>query len=96
VIADGLAFAVRVGGQIHGLSAFSRLLQFRDELLFPLDDFVVRPEAAFDVDSQVLLGQVLNVAQGSLDHILLAQILADGFRLRRRFDDDEILSHKTP
>ena len=94
VEADGFAFAVRVSRQVDGVGALGGRLQLRDQLLLAFDDFVDRLEVVVDVHRQILLGQILHVAQRGLDREVLAQILADGFRLRRRFDDDEILCHR--
>jgi hypothetical protein len=41
VPADGLAFAIRVSGQINGINALGRLLQLGNQLLLAFDHFTV-------------------------------------------------------
>ncbi len=91
--ADGFAFAIRVSRQVDRIHALGRRLQLRDELLLAFDDLIVRLEVLVDVHSQVLLRKILDVAERSLYDVLLAEIFADRFRLRRRFDDDERFCH---
>jgi len=43
----------------------------------------MRLEALVDVYCQILLGKVLDVAERSLNDVLLAEIFTDSFRLRR-------------
>ena len=84
---DGLAFAVRVGGEINGIRRDGQLLQLGDDFLFAGDDDVFGFEVIVDVDAQGALGQIFDVAEGSLDGVALAQIFFDGLRLGGRFDD---------
>ena len=41
----------------------------------------------------VLLREILDMTEGSFYDVLLAQVFVNGFRLCRRFYDDEILGH---
>ena len=91
--ADRLTFAIRVSREVHGFYILGRLLELRDELLLAFDDLIVRAEVGIHRDCEVFFRQVLDVPQRSLDNILVAQILADGFRFRRRLDNDERFSH---
>jgi hypothetical protein len=50
-------------------------------------------ESALDIDCEVLLGKILNMAERSFDNVLLAQVFVDGLRLRRRFHDYQSLWH---
>ena len=68
-------------------------LQLLDDLLFAGDDLVRLLEAFFDVDPE-LLRQVLDVALRGHHLVLGAEVLLDRLGLRRRFDDDERLSHQ--
>ena len=64
---NGLAFPVRVGGQINALRFLGRLSQVFQDLVFPGDDLEFRFEIMFDIHSQQIGGQVLHVSQGGLD-----------------------------
>jgi hypothetical protein len=74
VIADGLAFAVRVGREINVFDTFGGSLELADELLLALDDFVARFETVLDIYRQVLFGKVLDMTEGSFNYELLAQV----------------------
>ena len=88
---DGLAFAVRVGGEIDRLGRRGLLLQPGQQFLAVLQDAVGRHPAVFDVDAEAALGQVADMALARHDVVIRPQILIDGLRLRRRFDDHEVL-----
>ena len=45
------------------------------------------------VDRQILLGKIFDVPERSFDDVLLAEVLVDGFRLRRRFHDYQSFCH---
>ncbi len=91
--ADGFALAIRVSRQVHGVGALGGRFQLCDQLLFAFDHLVNRLEIVVDVHRQILLGQILHVAQRGLHRVVFAQVLPNRFRLRRRLDDDEILCH---
>ena len=85
---DRLALAVRVRRQVDSVCRCGQLLQFPDDLLFAGNDDVFRVEIVINVDSQVALRQILDVAKRGLDRVTLSQILLDGSCLGRRFDND--------
>ena len=93
VRADGFPFAVRVCGQVDGVRLAGGSLQFVDDVLLRRDDDVVRLEVLLDVHAQVLLRQVHDVPHRGLHRVAGAEIFIDGFRLGRRFHDDERFSH---
>ena len=62
VPADGLALAVRVGGDIDGVNLFSGSLQFANHFLFAGDDFISWLEVIIEIDADAFLGQILDVA----------------------------------
>ena len=95
VIADGFAFAIRVGCEIDVFDALGGLFQLADELFLAFDDFVARFEAVLDIHRQVLLGKIFDMTEGSFDNELLAQVFVDGFRLCRRFHDYQSFCHIT-
>ena len=68
--ADGLALAIRVGGQEDGLALFGGGLQVVDDVLFALDGAVIGGKIAVHVHAQRALGQVAEVAHAGLDHII--------------------------
>ena len=88
---DGLALAVRVGGQDRP-PAFSFLaagLQLVDRLPAALDHLVVRLEAGLDVHRELLSRQVADVAHRGKDVETVTQKPLQGPRLGRRLDDDQ-------
>ena len=86
--ADGLALAVRVGGEKDGLAVLGGGLQVLDDILFPLDGPVVGGKVTLHVHAQGALGQVTQVTHAGLDHIVRPQIFADGLGLGRGLHDD--------
>ena len=98
VLADGLALAVRVGGKIDGVRVFGGLLQFRhDSFVVSFSGvrnyFVGWLEIIVDINSQAFGRQIFDVAYRGFNQIVLSQIFIDCFRLRRRFNDDQIFCH---
>ncbi len=90
---DGLAFAVGVRGQVHGVGLPRLGAQLLDHLLLALDDLVVGLEAMFLIHPKAGLGQVPDVAHGGGHVEILAKYPANGFHFRRRLDDDQFFSH---
>ena len=91
---DRLPFTVRVGGDVDGAGVRGLVPQPRDDLVLALDGLVLRNEAAVDVDPDLALREVLDVADGGLDMILFAEVLVDGLRLGGGLDDDQRLSRR--
>ena len=85
---DRFSFAIRVRRQVDGVHADGQLLQPRDDLFFTGNDDVFGLEIVVDIDAEGALGQILDMPERGLDRIAFAQILFDGLRLSRRFDDD--------
>ena len=88
---DGLAFAVRVRCEIDAVGVLCGLLQLRDDLFLALERIVFRLKVMLDIDAQRALRQIAQVAHAGLDLIVGTEIFSDGFGLRRRFHDDQIL-----
>src|SRR5882724_5665403 len=86
---DGLALAIRVGGEEHPLRGFRGLLDFGEGLGLLLDGHVLGREAVLDVHAQLALRQIAQVPHRRLDGVARAQVLADRLRLGGRLDDDE-------
>src|SRR5262249_9568113 len=99
---DGLALAVGVGRQVHGIDAVGLALQLGDDLLGPLaasalafDEDVGGLPAALDVNAGQLLallafdGQVADVAVAGPHLEVAAQVLLDGLGLGGGLDDDQ-------
>ncbi len=78
VPADGLSLAIGVGGQEDFIRILGRLLELVHDLLAGGQDFVVDFETLFDIDAQFALGQIPDVAHGSLHRVALPQILVYG------------------
>ena len=73
----------------HFLAVLRRALQLGDRLFLAGNRHEVRREAVLDVDAELLLGQVHDVADRRANAIAAAEVLADRLRLGRRLDDDE-------
>src|SRR5438477_4903178 len=86
---DGFAFAVRVRGEIDGVRVAGELLQAGNNFLFAGDDDVFGLEVVLYIHAERTLGQIFDVPERGLNGVAFAQILLNGFRLGRRFDDDE-------
>ena len=93
VPADRFAFAVRVGRDVDRFRRLGGLLQLLDDLRAVGKDDVSGLEAGVDVDAQLALGQVADVAHRRDDFVVAPQIFVDRLRLRRRLDDDQRLCH---
>ena len=66
VLADGLAFAIRVSREVDGIDIFDGRLELRHQLLLAFDHFVLRSKVVFHVHGQIFLGQVFDVTQRAL------------------------------
>jgi hypothetical protein len=87
---DRLALPVGVGGEEHLVGRLGGLADAGDDLLALLGHLVGDRDAAVDVHGKVRLGQVTDVAHGGDHVVVLAQVLADGLRLGRRLDHDQV------
>ena len=87
---DGFALAVRVRREIDGVALLRGLLQLADQGLLAADGLIIGLEIVLDVDAQLALGQVAQMAHAGLDRVAPAEIFPDGFRLGRRLDDHQI------
>ena len=90
---DGLAFAVRVSREIERVGFLQRTNDRVDVFLAALDDLVLHCKFVIGVDGALLGYEVAHVAIGRHHLEILPEVFADGFRLRRRFDNDKILGH---
>ena len=91
---DCLALAVRVRCKIDNITFFRFLFQLLDQLALVTDRLIDRLEIVLDVHADLAFGQVTQVSHAGLDHIFLAQISLNGFRLCRRFHDHQVfVSH---
>ena len=87
---DGLALAVRVGRQIEPRGALEGLGDLLQPLVRPRVDRPDHGEAVVRQHRAVLGRQVAHVAIAGQDPEVVAQVLVDGFRLGRRFDDNDV------
>ncbi len=88
---DGLAFAVRVGGEEDPVGLLRRLPQAADDLLLLIEHLVVGLEVGSD--PHVLLDEVADVAHGGLHPVSAPQELLQGPGLGGALDDDQVLAH---
>ena len=91
VPADGLALAVRVGCEVHGIRRLGGFFQVGNDGFLPLDGLVDRLEVIVYIHAEFAFLQVPEMAHAGLYLIVLAQIFSNGFGLRRRLHDDQAL-----
>jgi hypothetical protein len=87
---DGLALAIRIGGEEQALGPLHRLGDGGHLFLAPVLAGPVHGEVLIRAHAAVLGGQVPHMAEAGEDGEVRAQILVDGLRLGRRFDDDDV------
>ena len=85
---DGLPLAVLIGSQPDEARSIGGLLELRHHFLLVSGHDIFRLESGVDVDAELLVLQVTDVAETGLDRISLAQIFLDRLRLGRRLDYD--------
>jgi len=85
---NGFTLAVRVRRKVNGGCALGQLLQLGHNFFFARDDVVFGAEVSLNVHTKLAFRQVFDVPKRGFDFIVLTQVLVDGFRLGRRFDDD--------
>ena len=96
---DRLPFAVGIACEIDFARRLDGGLEFRDDLLLAFRDFVLRRERPalvarlVDPYRAVLLREIADVADGTLDRELRPEILAYRLRLSGRLDYQQLLAH---
>ena len=93
VPSDSLSLAVLIGSQPYGLDAVSQLAQLRNHLFLIVGDLIDRTESTIEVDTQILLCEVANMAETRLHDIVFTQKFLDRLGLGRRLDDYQIFLH---
>src|SRR5262245_17314598 len=91
---NGLAFTIRVWGEVDVVLALRSALQFGNDLLLAVQHLILRLEVVVDIDAELALRQVHDVSHRRLHLKVLPQILLQGARFGGGFDDDEILCHR--
>ena len=91
---DRLAFAVGVAGEIDVVLALGGGLDLAEDLLFALDRDEIGREIVLDIDAELALGQIDDMADRGHDLVVATEIALDSFRLCGRFDDYEIFCHR--
>src|SRR6185437_10161839 len=88
--------AIGIGGKDQGVGLL-RLFGDRLELLRAVGrDLPLHVEALIGIHRPVLRRKVADMAEGREHAVPASQIFLDGFRLRRRFDDDEFQGDGVP
>ena len=85
---DRFTFAIRIGGQIDILFALGGFFQIVDDFFLAENDREVGREIFFDIDAELALGQIDQMAHRRFNLKIPAQIFLQGLGLGRRFDDD--------
>ena len=93
VPSDSLSLAVLIGSQPHGLDAMRQLAQLGYHLFLILRDLIDGAKATVEVDTQILLCEVADMAEARLHDIVLTQKFFDRLCLGRRLDDYQIFLH---
>ncbi len=93
---DGLALAVRVACEIDFRSVLRVFLERLDEVALAADVDVFRREVVVNIDAELALRQIAQVAHRSAHHVLAAEVFLDGLGLGWRLDDDERLLRRRP
>ena len=88
-----LTFTVRVSCEEDMVSGLDRLCDRIDVLLVALDQLVLHGKVVFGVDRTGLRHQIAHVPVGRKNLKGRPEILLQGFRLRGRFDDQQVFSH---
>ena len=87
---DRLALAIRIGGEDQPLRGLEGGCDLGDPLGRPAVGLPVHGEIFIGSHRAVLGRQVADMAVGGKNSEALAEVFVDGFRLGRRFDDDNI------
>ena len=74
---DGFPFPVFIAGEPDGVGPLGQFLQFGDHFLLVGGHDVFRLETVGDVDAQLVLLQVADVADAGFDEIIVAQVALD-------------------
>lgn len=80
---NGLAFSIRIWGEIHNTRLLGSSAQFLHDLRLPRDDLVVGYESVLFVHPKVFLRQVAHMPHGGLHPVSWSQELGDGFDFGR-------------
>ncbi len=91
---DSLAFTVRVAGEVDVVLALSSALDFAEDLFLALDCDEIGREIVLNIDTELALGQVNDMADRGHNLVVATEIALDSFRLCRRFDNYEIFCHR--
>ena len=78
---NGLSLAVGVGGKVYGVGLGGRSAQFADNILFVVDNLIVRRKIIGLVHAKRAGRQVAHMAHTGLHHVLRPQKLLDGLHL---------------
>ena len=87
---DRLALAIRIGGEDQPVRGLEGGGDLGDPLGRPAVGLPVHGEIFIGPHRAVLGRQVADMAVGGKNSEALAEVFVDGFRLGRRFDDDNI------
>ena len=81
------SLAVRVSREIDEVRLADLAADFLDDFIFTLDRHIFRLEIMLQIDAHFLFRQIAQMSHGRLDHVIRAQILANGLCLGRRLHD---------
>ncbi len=90
VPADRLALAIRVGRQNEAGRALGRVGNLFEAALLVAIEFPLHRKVVLRLHAAILGRQIADMAIGSEDLVVLAEILLDGLRLGGRFYDDKL------
>ena len=90
---NGLSLAVGVSCQQEPIGIFQCTLDSIEMFLALGQHMVLGLEILFDIHRPLLAGQCADMTKGCQHLVIRAQEFFYGFRLGRRFDNDEVLRH---
>ncbi len=86
---DRFAFPVRIGRKEYFARALRGSLELGKSLLLAGNRHVLRLEIVVDLDAQLLLGKIAQVADGGADAVASSEVLTNGLGLGRRLHNHE-------
>ncbi len=87
---DRLALAIRIGGEDEPIGGLEGLGDGLDAAFGFVVDLPAHGEVFLGTHRSVLGRQIAHMAEARQDRVIGPEILIDGLRLGRRFDDDDI------
>ena len=89
-----IAFAVVVGCEVDGISSLDFALQFGNELIFALANFIDRAKIIVNINANFTLGQIAHMAHTRHNAIASTQIFLNSFCFGWRLNNHQFMIHR--